>query len=69
MKRPYLETHFTNDNATLWLEKERTQGLEGARRGERLPIWKNEWDWATWGREFKEAYDDKINVYKAQVIT
>lgn len=65
----YLETHFTSDNAEDWLELERTQGLEGQRVGDKLPLWQNGWQWSTWGREFMEAYNAKINLYNPIVVT
>jgi hypothetical protein len=65
----YQETHFTSDNAATWLELERNQGLEGERAGDRLPLWWNDWQWSTWGREFKEAWNVKVNVYHPMVVT
>src|SRR5258708_5102462 len=47
----YIETHFTSDNASQWLHDERERGVEGTRKGDKLPLWKIAWDWATWGRE------------------
>lgn len=56
----YQETHFTTDVSDDWLKIEREQGLEGFRPGDQLPLWTNGWGWATWGREFKEGWDARL---------
>jgi hypothetical protein len=63
MNATYQETHFTTDSSDAWLELERDKGLEGYRPSDRLPLWAKEWSWATWGREFKEAWDANLQLY------
>lgn len=62
------ETHFTTDKADEWLALERERGLEGYRAGDRLPLWAKEWSWATWGREFKDAWDPALQLYEPRTI-
>lgn len=68
MGKAYQETHFTSDDADKWLVLERDQGREGHRVGERLPLWSGEWNWATWGREFKEAWDERFMLWDAHKV-
>ena len=39
MGRADQETHFTSDRSYQWLRVEASQGLEGERAGQALPLW------------------------------
>jgi hypothetical protein len=64
----YQETHFTTDQSEAWLALEREQGLEGFRAGDQLPLWTNGWSWATWGREFKEGWDPRLQLWDPKTV-
>ncbi len=68
MNATYQETHFTTDKADDWLALERERGLEGYRSGDRLPLWAKDWAWATWGREFKDAWDPALQLYDPRTL-
>ena len=68
MGKQYQETHFTSDDARQWRRIEALRGHEGFRQGDRLPLWASEWNWSTWGREFKEAWDERLMLWRKQTV-